>query len=49
MAETTLDNYDDEDVEAALARKTDDGPGDEEPPAEDFVAFATDDVEEETA
>lgn len=35
------------DVERALARETQDGPGDEEPGPSDFQGFATDGVEED--
>lgn len=35
-------------IEAALARKTKDGKGDEEVPESNFVSFATDDVERKT-
>ena len=40
--------HDDEDVDAALGRETEDGPGfgdESQLPAEDFDGFATDDVE----
>lgn len=43
-----LENFDDEDVNALLERETQDGPGDlDKLPAEDFVSFASEDVEVE--
>lgn len=51
MAETTKDNYDDEDVPAALAKTdTADGSGfksEKELPASDFVSFSEDGVEDD--
>lgn len=48
MPEQPLENFDDEDVAALLARETQDGPGDlDKLPAEDFVSFAEEDVEVE--
>ena len=46
----TEQNFDEEDIKAALARKTQDGPGTDDltslPPS-DFVSFAMDKVEKE--
>lgn len=42
------ENFDEEDVQAALERETDDGKGEGEVPASDFVSFATEGVEEES-
>lgn len=51
MAEPTKDNYDDEDVPAALAKTdTADGSGfksEKELPASDFVSFSEDGVEDD--
>lgn len=47
-----LDNHDDEDVAALLARETGDGPGfqdDHELPAANWDGYATEGVEEETS
>lgn len=46
----TLSAHDEEDVDAALGRKTQDGPGfgdESQLPESDFDGFASDDVEEE--
>lgn len=43
----TVENHDDTDVAAALARQTQDGKGDDEVPPADFRSFATEGVEEE--
>ena len=50
MAATKKDNYDDEDVTAALGRVTSDGPAEDnfdpnELPESDFVSFSEDNVE----
>jgi hypothetical protein len=50
MAETPTDNFDTEDVPAALARTTADGSGfasEDELPESDFAGFAESDVENE--
>lgn len=47
MTTHIFENHDEEDVAAALARVTFDGPGDGPHPEEDFVSFATDGVEVE--
>jgi hypothetical protein len=43
------ENYDEEDVAAALERETDDGPGDDDPGEGDFNSYATENVEKEDA
>lgn len=45
-----VESHDDEDVQAALARETQDGPGfesEDELPEDDFAGYATDEVEDE--
>jgi hypothetical protein len=46
--QSNIENFDEEDVAAALERDTDDGPGDEEPAETDFQSYATEGVEKES-
>lgn len=49
LSEQTPENHDHTDVQAALARKTQDGPGPDPVPESDFDSFATADVEKKEA